>query len=79
MVDPRWDVQHVAQAEEVVFEALGFGKMESYPPWFVAFNARCERLGVAPGGLVQKELSRTAAGSNAAHLRLMTPLDVDHS
>ena len=56
----RWDVQRVAHAEAVVFQALGFGKMESYPAWFVAFNARCERLDVAPGGLVQKELSRTA-------------------
>ena len=28
---PRWDVEHVSQAEAVIFEALGFGKMESYP------------------------------------------------
>ena len=60
LIRPRWDVEHVSQAEAIIFEALGFGKMESYPAWFVAFNARCERLGVAPGGLVQKELSRTA-------------------
>lgn len=55
-----WEVEHVSQAEAIIFEALGFGQMESYPPWFVAFNARCERLGVPPGGLVQKERSRTA-------------------
>ena len=55
-----WEVEHVSQAEAIIFEALGFGQMESYPPWFVAFNARCERLGVAPGGLVQKDRSRTA-------------------
>ena len=55
-----WEIEHVSQAEAIIFEALGFGQMESYPPWFVAFNARCERLGVAPGGLVQKDRSRTA-------------------
>jgi hypothetical protein len=60
LIRPRWEVEHVSQAEVVIFEALGLGKMESYPAWFVAFNARCERLGVAPGGLVQKKLSRTA-------------------
>eukprot|EP00964_Phaeocystis_antarctica_P118312 scaffold82101_cov57-Phaeocystis_antarctica.AAC.2 len=27
----RWDIEHVSQAEAVIFEALGFGKMESYP------------------------------------------------
>ena len=75
----RWDVQRVAHAEAVVFQALGFGKMESYPAWFVAFNARCERLDVAPGGLVQKELSRTAAQSSvfgsgrAGRIRLEAP------
>lgn len=26
---PRWDVEHVSQAEAVIFEALGFGTMES--------------------------------------------------
>ena len=28
---PRWDVEHVSQAETVIFVALGFDKMESYP------------------------------------------------
>jgi len=55
-----WDLSHVSHAEHLIFEALGLGKMEIYPRWFISFNERCERLGVAPGGLVQKRLSRNA-------------------
>ena len=66
-----WDIHEVAQAERIIFEVLAFDKMEMYPPWFVDFNARCERLDVAPGGLVQKALSRNAP--DAAPLTMQPP------
>ena len=55
-----WDLQKVREAEELIFEAIGFPRMEQYPDWFIDFNARAERLGVPAGGLVQKKDSRNA-------------------
>jgi len=54
-----WDIT-ATNAEQIVFNAMNFSKMEPYPSWFIDFNKRAERLGVPPaGGLVQSELSRT--------------------
>lgn len=55
-----WDLRHVREAEELLFEAIGFPRMEQYPDWFIDFNERADRLDVAASGLVQKRDSRNA-------------------
>ncbi|CAK0798131.1 unnamed protein product [Prorocentrum cordatum] len=52
-----WDIQ-VQHAEQLIFDAIAFGKMQKYPQWFVDFNVRAQRLGVPPSNLTQRELSR---------------------
>jgi hypothetical protein len=55
-----WDVHSSKEAEALVFDAAGFAPMEPYPPEFIRFNLRAQRLGVPPGGLTQGPLSRSA-------------------
>ena len=64
-----WDLQHCTQAEELIFDAIGFSRMEQYPKWFIDFNTRCERLGVPAGGLVQKRDSRNAPDASPSAIQ----------
>ena len=55
-----WRLRGVADAERLIFEAMGFPTAEPFPQVFLDFNARAARLGVPPGGITQSNLSRDA-------------------
>ena len=55
-----WGVKDVRDAEDLLFQAIGFPQMELYPQTFIDFNLRARELGVPPGGLTQTKLSRNA-------------------
>jgi len=53
-----WEIATVHEAEELIFEHMGFPPMETFPQTFLDFSQRATRLGVPPGGLTQTKYSR---------------------